>query len=157
MGNRSTVQIAALVFGVIYLAVGILGFLPFLGGSFTLTNTKLLGLFNINLLHNLVHVVIGIAGLAAVTSIPNARRFCQVVGVILLLLGVLGIFVANPLGLLDIGGLDLPPPPVSGAGLAHFWFAAPVSTRSAARRSGARVVQGVLHQPSDRPRWGFRR
>src|SRR5438132_13716981 len=109
MGNRSTVQMAALVFGVIYLAVGILGFLPFLGGSFTLTNTKLLGLFNINLLHNLVHVVIGIAGLAAVTSIPNARRFCQVVAVVLLLLGVLRVFVANTIGHLYICGLSFTP------------------------------------------------
>src|SRR5439155_21861896 len=107
------------------------GFRPFLGGSFTLTNTKLLGLFNINLLHNLVHVIIGIAGLAAVRSLPNARRFCQVVGMDLLLLGVLGVFVANPLGLLYIGGLDLALHLVSGAVLAYFGFAAPVSARSA--------------------------
>jgi hypothetical protein len=131
MDNRSTVQIVALLFGAIYLAVGILGFLPFLGGSFTLTNHALLGLFQINLLDNLVHVVIGIAGLAAVTSLPNSRRFCQVVGVILLLLGVLGVFVANPLGLLYIGQLDIPLHLVSGAILAYFGFAATVSTRSA--------------------------
>jgi len=131
VGNRSTVQVAALLFGAIYLAVGIIGFLPVLGGSATMTNSKLLGLFNINLLHNLVHVVIGIGGLAAVTSLPNSRRFCQVVGVILLLLGVLGVFVANPLGLLYIGGLDIPLHLVSGAVLAYFGFAATVSTRSA--------------------------
>jgi hypothetical protein len=131
MGKRTTVQTVALVFGAIYLAVGIIGFLPFLGGSFTLTNHALLGLFQINLLHNLVHVVIGIAGLAAVTSLPNSRRFCQVVGVILLLLGVLGVFVASPLGLLYIGQLDIPLHLVTGAVLAYFGFAATVSTRSA--------------------------
>src|SRR2546421_11422224 len=131
MGNRSTAQMAALVFGAVYLAVGVLGFLPFLGGSFTLTNTKLLGLFNINLLHNLVHVVIGIAGLAAVTSLPNARRFCQVVGLILLLLGVLGVFVANPLGLLYIGGVGMPLPLVARALPPHFRFAPPGSAPSA--------------------------
>jgi hypothetical protein len=120
----------ALVFGAIYLAVGIIGFLPFLGGSVTMTNSKLLGLFNINLLHNLVHIVIGIAGLAAAASLANSRRFCQVVGVVLLLLGVLGVFVANPLGLLYIGGLDIGLHLVSGAVLAYFGFAAPVSTRS---------------------------
>jgi hypothetical protein len=130
MGNRSTVQMVALIFGAIYLAAGVLGFLPFLGGSFTLTNHALLGIFQINLVHNLVHIVIGIAGLAAVTSLPNSRRFCQVVGVILLLLGVLGVFVANPLGLLDIGGLDIWLHLVTGAILAYFGFAAPVSTRS---------------------------
>jgi hypothetical protein len=122
---------AALVFGVIYLAAGVLGFLPFLGGSYTMTNHALLGIFNINLLHNLVHIVIGIAGLAAAASVANSRAFSQVVGVILLLLGVLGVFVANPLGLLYIGGLDIALHLVSGAVLAYFGFAAPVSTRSA--------------------------
>src|SRR3981189_2708900 len=125
MGNRSTVQMVALLFGAIYLAVGIIGFLPFLGGSVTLTNSKLLGLFNINLLHNLVHVVIGIAGLAAATSLPNSRSSCQVPGLCVLLLGVLGVFVANPLGLLYIGQLDIPLHLVTGAVLAYFGFAAP--------------------------------
>ncbi len=39
MGNRPTVQRVAFVFGAIYLAVGIIGFLPFLGGSVTMTNS----------------------------------------------------------------------------------------------------------------------
>lgn len=130
MGNRSTVQMVALLFGAIYLAAGVLGFLPFLGGSYTMTNHALLGIFDINLLHNLVHIVIGIAGLAAAASVANSRTFCQVVGVILLLLGVLGVFVAKPLGLLDIGGLDIALHLVSGAVLAYFGFAAPISTRS---------------------------
>ncbi len=130
MGNRSTVQMVALLFGAIYLAAGVLGFLPFLGGSYTLTDHALLGIFQVNLLHNLVHIVIGIAGLAAAASLPNSRTFCQVVGVILLLLGVLGVFVAKPFGLLDIGGLDIALHLVSGAVLAYFGFAAPVSTRS---------------------------
>lgn len=128
MGNRSTIQTAALVFGVVYLAAGLLGFLPFVGGSFTLTNGALLGLFRINLVHNLVHVVIGIAGLAAAGSLANSRNFCQLVGVVLLLLGVLGIFVASPLGLLYLGGANLALHLVSGAVLAYFGFAAPVST-----------------------------
>jgi hypothetical protein len=131
MGNRSTVQMVALAFGAIYLAAGVLGFLPFLGGSYTMTNSALLGLFNINLLHNLVHIVIGIAGLAAGASLANSRMFCQVAGVVLLLLGVLGVFVANPLGLLYIGGLDIALHLVSGAVLAYFGFAATVSARSA--------------------------
>jgi Domain of unknown function (DUF4383) len=130
MGNRTTVQMVALLFGAIYLAAGVLGFLPFLGGSYTMTNSALLGLFNINLLHNLVHIVIGIAGLAAAATLANSRMYCQVVGVVLLLLGVLGVFVANPLGLLYIGGLDIALHLVSGAVLAYFGFAATVSARS---------------------------
>ncbi|TMC66280.1 MAG: DUF4383 domain-containing protein [Chloroflexota bacterium] len=55
MGKRATVQMVALVFGAIYLLAGILGFF----------NHALLGIFQVNLLHNLVHVAIGLGGLAA--------------------------------------------------------------------------------------------
>jgi hypothetical protein len=120
MGKRSTVQIVALVFGAIYLVAGILGFF----------NHTLLGIFQVNLLHNLVHVAIGIGGLAAVTSVANSKTFCRVAGVILLLLGLIGIGAANPLGLLYIGGADIALHLVTGAVLAYFGFAAPVSTRS---------------------------
>jgi Domain of unknown function (DUF4383) len=107
----------------------VLGFLPFLGGSATLTDRALFGIFQVNLLHNVVHVVIGIAGLAAASSIANSRTFCQVVGVILLLLGLVGIVNANPLGLIYIGQADIPLHLLSGAVLAYFGFAATVSTR----------------------------
>jgi Domain of unknown function (DUF4383) len=127
MTGRSTVQWAALAFGVIYLVAGVLGFIPSLQ-----TNHALFGIFQVNLLHNLLHVVIGIGGLAAVSSLANSRTFCQVVGVILLLLGVIGIGIPNPLGLLYIGQADIPLHLVSGALLAYFGFAAPVSTRSRA-------------------------
>ena len=46
--NRSMVQTVALVFGIVYLAVGILGFLPFFGGSYTQTPNNLLGLVPIS-------------------------------------------------------------------------------------------------------------
>jgi hypothetical protein len=131
MGNRSTVQAVALLFGGIYLAAGVLGFFPFLGGSYTLTSSPLLGLFKINLAHNLVHIVIGIAGIAAASSIANSKAFCRMVGVLLLILGVLGVFTAQPLGLLYLGGPDIALHLVTGAVLAYFGFAAPVSTRSA--------------------------
>ena len=130
MGNRdrSMVQTVALAFGVVYLAVGILGFLPFLGGSYTQTSSSLLGIFPINLLHNLVHALIGIA---AAASLASSRTFCQVVGVVLLLLGVVGIFVAQPLGLLNIGGPDIALHLLTGGILAYFGFAAAAAPRRA--------------------------
>ncbi|HXN02644.1 MAG TPA: DUF4383 domain-containing protein [Candidatus Dormibacteraeota bacterium] len=121
MGSRSTVQAVAAVFGAIYLVAGILGFF----------NHELIGIFKVNLVHNLVHVVIGIGGLAAASSVPNSKTFCRVVGVILLLLGLIGFGVANPFGLLYIGGSDIALHLVTGGVLAYFGFAAPVSTRSA--------------------------
>ena len=114
-------QAVAGIFGAIYLAAGILGFF----------NHVLLGIFQVNLLHNLVHVLIGIGGLAAVSSVANSKTYCQVAGAILLLLGVIGIGVANPFGLIYIGGSDIALHLVTGGVLAYFGFAAPVSTRSA--------------------------
>jgi hypothetical protein len=121
MANRSTVQAVALVFGAIYLVVGVLGFF----------NHVLLGIFQVNVLHNLVHVLIGIGGLAAVSSVANSKTFCQIAGVILVLLGLIGLGIANPFGLLYLGGGDIALHLVTGAVLAYFGFVAPVSTRSA--------------------------
>jgi hypothetical protein len=121
MGNRSMVQAVAAVFGAIYLVAGLLGFFAH----------PLLGIFQVSLLHNLVHIAIGIGGLAAASSLANSKRFCQIAGVILLLLGLIGIGVANPFGLLYIGGADIALHLVTGGVLAYFGFVAPVSTRSA--------------------------
>lgn len=139
MGNRSTVQTVALAFGAIYLIVGILGFIgPLIGngGSFiTISQDKhtLLGIADVNLLDNLVHLVIGVAGLAAASTVTNARTYCQVFGVVLLLLGVLGIFAGNFLGVLPLGGgADIAIHLLSGAVLSYFGFAAPVDARAAA-------------------------
>ena len=132
MNNRSMVQTVALAFGAIYLAVAILGLLPFLGGSYTQTISSLLGIFQINLVHNIVHGVIGIAGLAAAGSLVRSRMFCQVFGVVLLALGMVGIFLNNPLGLVPIGGVDIGLHVVTGAVLAYFGFAAAGEPRRAA-------------------------
>jgi Domain of unknown function (DUF4383) len=122
MKNRSVVQTVALAFGAIYLLVGIIGFLPFVGGSYTQTDSNLLGLVPINLLHNIVHLVIGIAGLAAAGTIARSRAFCQVFGVVLLGVGVVGIFAANPLNLIPLGGFDVAIHLVTGGILTYFGF-----------------------------------
>jgi len=137
MGNRAVVQTVALIFGVIYFLVGVLGFVgPLIGTSSFITITQdkhaLLGLADINLLHNLVHLAIGLAGLAAASSVANSRTFCQVVGVILLIVGLLGVFVGNLFGILPLAGFDIPLHLVTGAVLAYFGFAATISVRSRA-------------------------
>jgi hypothetical protein len=132
MNNRSLVQTVALAFGVVYLAVGILGFLPFLGGSYTQQDNNLLGLVPINLLHNIVHLVIGTAGLAAASSMVRSRAYTQTFGVVLIVIGLLGLAVSNPLNLLPIGGFDIAIHLLTGAVLAYFGFA---STTAVVRRA----------------------
>lgn len=96
-------KLAAGVFGAVYMLVGIVGF--FVTG---LSSTGTLIIFPISPLHNVVHLAIGAAGLAAYVAGPAlARTFCQVVGGVLAVVAVLGIVVTNPLGILPIGGFDV--------------------------------------------------
>ncbi len=120
--TRSTVQTVALVFGVVYLAIGIVGFLPFLGGSYTQTPNNLLSLVPIDLLHNIVHLVIGIAGIGSASNWMRSRVYLQVFGIVLLLVGVIGLFVNNPFGLIPLGGFDVAIHLLTGAVLAYFGF-----------------------------------
>lgn len=96
-------KLAAGVFGAVYLLVGIVGF--FVTG---LSGTGTLIIFPISPLHNIVHLAIGAAGLAAYVAGPAlSRTFCQVVGAVLALVAVLGIIVGNSLSFLPIGGFDI--------------------------------------------------
>jgi hypothetical protein len=106
MGLNRTV---AVVFGVVYLIAGLTGFI---------LASPLFGLFEVNALHNIVHVVIGAVLLWAMMNGAAAVMANRAIGVVLLALGVLGIFVANPLGLVPIGGYDIGLHLASGAVLA---------------------------------------
>lgn len=90
----------AAVFGVIYVLVGLVGFV---------LQSPLLGLFEVSLLHNVVHIVLGAILLYGAMSTSAAIMATRVVGAILLVIGVLGFFVAEPLGagVLPIGGNDV--------------------------------------------------
>lgn len=103
-------KMAAGVFGAVYLLVGLVGFLPFVGGSYGLQPDNLLGLFPVNITHNVVHIAVGVAGLAAYSQGPIASRlFARAVGSVYALLAVLGLVAGtgNFLGLVPIGGLDI--------------------------------------------------
>ena len=72
-------QMLALAFGVVYLLVGIVGFFITGFDGFTSNQTdgnmdKLL-VFMINPLHNIVHIVIGLAGIALSRTLSGARTY----------------------------------------------------------------------------------
>ena len=96
-------RVVALVIGIVFLIIGILGLLLHpTGGS-------LFG-FQVNLVHNLVHLVTGVLGIGA-AFFGWSRRFNQVFGIIYLVLGILGLFPVfyfggKLLGLLAINGAD---------------------------------------------------
>lgn len=85
------------VFGAVYVLVGLLGFAVTGGVGFVATKGGLLlGIFEVNPLHNIAHLLIGaallIAGLATATAAKTANT---TVGAVYLLLGIVGFFIAN--------------------------------------------------------------
>jgi formate hydrogenlyase subunit 4 len=76
----------ALVFGVVFVAVGLLGFVPAAA-----PDGHLLGLFHVNALHNVVHIASGAVALwAGLSSERNAKLYFQIFGVVYALVAVLG-------------------------------------------------------------------
>lgn len=70
-------QMLALVFGAVYLLVGIVGFF-WTGGSHFADrggDDMLIGLFMVNPLHNIVHILIGLLGLALARTLTGARTY----------------------------------------------------------------------------------
>ena len=104
----ATVQRVAQIFGAVFLLVGIIGFIAPGGTSMGVDPPgMLLGLFPINLLHNVVHCLFGVWGLAASRTFSGAKTYATVGGVIYLLLAVLGFIAPTTFGLIPIGGNDI--------------------------------------------------
>lgn len=119
----------ALTFGIVFLLIGILGFVPALtpGGA-------LLGIFMVNGVHSVVHILFGVLGIAA-ALLGAGRLYNRSVGIIYLLLTVLGFIPALVpngmlLGLVMINLADNILHLVIGAVLAYVGFA--LQSRSAA-------------------------
>ncbi|MBM7815181.1 DUF4383 domain-containing protein [Saccharothrix algeriensis] len=93
---------AAMVVGVVFLLVGIAGFIPGLTTNYdTLqfaghhSEALLLGLFQVSILHNLVHLAFGVAGLALARTVRGAYLYLVVGGVVYLLLWLYGLLIGH--------------------------------------------------------------
>jgi hypothetical protein len=95
-------------------------------------NGTILGVFQINLLHNVVHLLVGIWGIMAARSWSGAKAFCQIAGVIYLVLAVCGYFVPDGFGLVPLGGNDIALHAVLGVILAGIGFTAKETVAAAA-------------------------
>lgn len=134
----TTVQRVAQIFGWVFIFVGALGFLA-TGSSMNAdmeTAPRLLGLFPVNVLHNLVHIAFGIWGVVAARAWGSARAYCRGAGVLYLLLAALGFVIPETFGLIPIGGNDIWLHLVLGGALAYFGFTA----REVAPTRGATVA-----------------
>ncbi len=87
-------------FGIVLLAVGALGFVPGVTAD-----GRLLGVFEVDALHNVIHLLTG--ALALVFAAKSPKTFLQVFGVVYLLVAVLGLVQGGDiLGLMTVNGAD---------------------------------------------------
>jgi hypothetical protein len=109
----------AQLMGVVFLAFGLLGFIPGMkspppaesvsGLALNAGYGHLFGLFPINWVHNIVHVVVGIAGLSSTASHSSARKFARGLAWCYGILAVMGLFplLNMTFGLIPIYGHDV--------------------------------------------------
>jgi hypothetical protein len=121
----------ARVFGIVFLVVGVGGFIPGLttphdhpGLAVEAGSGMELGLFPVNVLHNLVHVAFGIWGLLAARSIGAARGYAKTVAIAYGVLTILGLIPATntTFGLVPIYGHDIWLHALLAAVAAYFGF-----------------------------------
>ena len=100
LGDRTTdVQKAAMLFGIIFLLVGVLGFIPGITTDydgltvFDDVGAKLLGIFGINIIENIAHLAFGVAGLLLSKSWSGAKNFFIWGGAIYLGLWLYGMLI----------------------------------------------------------------
>ncbi len=103
------VKRVAMVFGVVFLLVGILGLVSSGGMSMGADPAPgmLLGMFPINVVHNVVHLLFGVWGVMAARSFAGAKMYAQLGGIIYLVLAICGFFIPTTFGLIPIGGSDI--------------------------------------------------
>ena len=91
---------AAAAVGAVFLFVGILGFIPGITTHFGdmkfaghVSNALLLGIFQVSILHNIVHLLFGVVGLAMARTAAGARAFLIGGGVVYVVLWLYGLLI----------------------------------------------------------------
>jgi hypothetical protein len=98
--GRTNVQKAALAVGIVFLLVGVLGFIPGVTTNYDQlefasadSEAMLLGVFQVSILHNIVHLLFGLAGLAMARSTAGAINYLIGGGVVYLVLFLYGLLI----------------------------------------------------------------
>ena len=104
MNQRSPAQLYALIFGLVLVAAGILGF--FYDSTFEsgddASRDAVLGILDVNGWHNVVHIASGVVGLAVAGSYANARLYALAFGGVYILVAILGFIYGNGDEIFDI-------------------------------------------------------
>ncbi|WP_375385117.1 DUF4383 domain-containing protein [uncultured Microbacterium sp.] len=107
--RQSPNRLVAVIFGAVYVVVGLLGFAVTGGVGFIATQGGLLlGIFEVNPLHNIAHLLIGASlMIAGIVSARAAKAVNITIGAVYLLLGIVGFFlVGTALNILALNTFD---------------------------------------------------
>ncbi|WP_082159376.1 DUF4383 domain-containing protein [Micromonospora sp. HK10] len=113
--GRAPVRRAAATVGVLFLIIGVLGFIPGITSNFGDlawaghdSDAKLLGLFQVSVLHNVVHLAFGVAGLLLARTISGSRAYLIGGGAIYLVLWLYGVVIDHESGanFIPLNGAD---------------------------------------------------
>ncbi|MGN7800242.1 DUF4383 domain-containing protein [Leifsonia sp. 22587] len=111
----TAVQKAALISGIVFLVVGLAGFIPGLTtnyGDMSFAGhgsmAMLLGIFQVSVLHNIVHLLYGVAGLAFATSRFGSRNYLVVGGIVYAVIWLYGLFFSgdHPANFVPVNSAD---------------------------------------------------
>jgi hypothetical protein len=99
---RTRVQTAALAVGAVFVLVGVLGFIPGITTDYDAlsfaghhSEAKLLGVFQVSILHNIVHLLFGLAAFALARTVSGARLYLIGGGAVYLVLWLYGLIVGQ--------------------------------------------------------------
>jgi hypothetical protein len=99
---KTAIEKVALVVGIVFLLVGIAGFIPGLtSGLDTMqfaghdSEAMLLGVFQVSIFHNIVHLLFGVVGIAVAGSSRASRNYLIWGGVIYAVLWIYGLFTGD--------------------------------------------------------------
>lgn len=139
-----SIQRIATVFGVVFMAVGVLGFVAGAGHSMMSmgSTSMLLGIFPVNVVHNAVHAGFGVWGLIAGRKRASAIVYTLGSGAAYLVLAIVGLSTPTLFGLVPIGGYDIMLHLVlavvlAGAGFWTAWIAPPKAAATAETKRAA--------------------
>ena len=103
--GRPLVSLLATAVGAVFLLVGILGFIPGVTTDFDQmkfatddSGAMLLGIFQVSILHNIVHLLFGVAGLALARRADTARNYLIGGGAVYLVLWIYGLLIETENG-----------------------------------------------------------
>lgn len=160
----TTVQRVAQIFGWVFVLIAVWGFFISRGSmeADPAMAPRVMGLFPVNLLHNLVYLAFGVWGIAAARSFTTAKSYAQIAGVIYLVLTVLGLIMPTTLGLMPIGSHNVWLHALIGIVLAGVGFSArpadeavaatgPQVEPGGARSTTASSPEGTVTRPPAEP------